>query len=294
MKKRIAGFIFSLISVFLFSSSIFAISADYPVISEVQIGGDSVTKEFVELYNPTADAIDLTGWRLTKKTATGNETNLVTDFPASVISGFGYFLISHSDFNEIFSDIIYTTANSLAANNTVLLYDNNGLLIDKLGFGIAGDKEMTAFATNPPANQSLERKAEEGSTLESMTLGADIFSGNGFDSNNNYDDFILRTLSEPQNSASSTEIPLDHRPTSIPTPTPTPTPTLTPVPTETPTSTPLPTVTPTIITTPIPTPTPTIVDFPKRKTICFLEYYPYKIFFHIIYLPRVYCVSKPN
>lgn len=283
MNKSIAGFILSPILFFLFSSFVSAASADYPVISEVKIAGDSVTEEFVELYNPTANVIDLTGWKLAKKTASGSETNLVTDFPVSAISGFGYFLISHPDFNKVAPNITYSTGNSLAINNTVLLYNNGGFLIDKLGFGSAGDKEGTASA-NPPVNQSLERKATESSTLESMTTGAEVFSGNGFDSNNNYDDFILRTLSEPQNSASSTEIPVDHRPTETPTPTTTPTPT----------STPLPTVTPTITVIPIPTPTTKIIEFPIMQTICLLKYYPQKLFSRTIYLPRVYCTTKPN
>lgn len=293
MNKPLASFTFFLIFVFLFSTFALAASVNYPIISEVQIAGDSVTGEFVELYNPTANNVDLTGWKLAKKTATGNETNLVTDFPISAISGFGYFLISHPDFNKVTPNITYSTENSLAVNNTVLLYNNSGLLIDKLGFGSAGDKEGTASA-NPPANQSLERKATESSTLESMTTGADVFSGNGFDSNNNYDDFILRTLSEPQNSASSTEIPIDHRPTETPTPTPTLTPTLTPISTQAPTPTPSPTVIPTITITPIPTPTPTIVESPKMKIACFLKYYPYRLFFRTIYLPRVHCAIKPN
>jgi hypothetical protein len=82
----------------------------------------------------------------------------------------------------------------------------------------------------------------------------DEFKGNGEDSDNNSNDFIVRATAQPQNSASSTE------PASVtPTPTSSITPTVTPLSTPTPTITitPTPTLTPTPTATPTPTSTPT-------------------------------------
>src|SRR5690606_29455717 len=104
----------------------------------------------------------------------------------------------------------------------VYLYDDEDVLIDKLGLGTADDAE-TSTVDNPATDGSVERKATATSTAESMSVGgADEEGGNGEDTNNNLNDFIIRETSDPQNTI-MTETPVD--PTSTPTPTATPTPT---------------------------------------------------------------------
>ncbi len=144
----------------------------YPkiLISEIQTEGETVKDEFVELYNPNDSDVDLDGWLLKKKTSGGTESNLVS---ASAFSGTlsvnGYFLIT-PQFNEDGSpnftgtetpDLYYSGRTySFAANNTILLYNPNGELVDKVGFGLAQDFEG-ALALNPLANQSLSRIWDE-------------------------------------------------------------------------------------------------------------------------------------
>jgi hypothetical protein len=258
------------------------------VISEVQVSGDGATPandEFVELYNPTSSTVSLANWKLTKKTPGGTESNLISTMSGN-ISSHGYFLIARSEYNgSVTPDATYSSA-LIASDNTVLLYDNTATIVDKVGFGTATDKEITTVA-NPAANHSVERKANSTSTLASMTTGADQFAGNGEDTDNNATDFIIRTVSDPQNSQSAIEpvavTPTDTpSPTQSPTPTvtptstpsltptptdtPTPNPTATPIPTDTPTPTPTATPTPTIIPTdtPIPTPSPTPTNIPSE------------------------------
>jgi hypothetical protein len=127
--------------------------------------------------------------------------------------------------------------------------------------GTALDKEATAAAT-PSASQSIERKASQGSTIASMIIGGiDEFLGNGEDSDNNANDFIIRALPQPQNRSSAAE-PVASSPTPTSTitvtPTATATPTLTPTNTTTPTATPTLTMTPTNTPTATPTSTPTV------------------------------------
>ncbi len=189
--------------------------APHLVISEIQTGGVTPEDEFVELYNPTDQAINLTGYVLKKKTSSGTENNILSNIQGA-IKPYGYFLITpRANCGEsetetcykgnIKGDDEYTTNNFLAKDNTVLLYDNNGKIIDKAGWGEAKDFETSAFAANPSAGQSLERKANAQSTSESLLIGDDKFLGNGWDTDDNSADFVLRNISHPQNSAGLAE-----------------------------------------------------------------------------------------
>lgn len=152
------------------------------LISEIQAAGKTVKDEFIELYNPNDVHVDLLGFALKKKTFTGTESNLVS---ASAFSGtikaFGFFLIvpqKNNDESENYKglvapDLRYSGATfSLSSDTTVLLYDNNKALLDKVGFGNAIDFE-TAAAQNPPADKSLARK-ELGRDTDDNALDFDI------------------------------------------------------------------------------------------------------------------------
>lgn len=135
-------------------------SADGVVINEVMIGQTGAAKnEFIELYNNANADIDLSGWSLKKKTQSGSESNLVSAAGFSgIIPAHGFFLIAHPDYREVISaDIAYSGISySVASDNTLLLYDAAGALVDKLGYGEAADKENNP-ALNPPENKSLVR-----------------------------------------------------------------------------------------------------------------------------------------
>lgn len=183
--------------------------ATHVVISEIQLGGTLADDEFVELYNPTASAVSLDGWKLRRKTAGGTESSLVSDFGAGAsIGAHGFFLIAPPDvdYDGPAADITYSnTTNRLAANNTVLLYDPFDAVVDKVGLGTAGDSE-TAAVSNPADNGSVERKASAFSTAATLAAGgAEENAGNGQDTDNNAADFVQQTLSNPQNSGSPPE-----------------------------------------------------------------------------------------
>lgn len=197
------------------------------VINEIQISGTAPEDEFVELYNPTASAIDITGWRLTRNTESGaSESNLVASLSGTVPAG-GYFLVANDDFSgSVIPDQEYSVVgNNMASNNSVTLYSDAGVtIVDRVGFGSSSLFEGAAYATNPADSGSIERTQ---------------------DTENNANDFALLDISTPMNS--------------LATPTPTATPTLTSTPSHTPTETPTPSPTPTMS----PTPTATVSATPQ-------------------------------
>jgi hypothetical protein len=77
--------------------------------------------------------------------------------------------------------------------------------VDTVGYGPANAPEGSAFPTLPSANGSFERKAWRDSTASDMETGAHAFQGNAFDSNDNSQDFVLRSSRQPQNRASPLE-----------------------------------------------------------------------------------------
>ncbi len=131
MKKLIIFFFL----LFLFKAKL---SQAEIIINKVMIGQkDGAKNEFVELYNASNTSISLQGYSLKKKTASGNESLLISNKNFSgLITPKSYFLISSPEFGEkIKADLNYSNSNSLAKNNTILLYDNNNILIDKIDCG---------------------------------------------------------------------------------------------------------------------------------------------------------------
>jgi len=209
MKKLLHNLIIILLIFFSCSVSVKAEPAENIVISEIKITGGSgkSTDEFVELYNPTEEDVLLSGWQLKKKTASGNEYLLVENFTEQKISSHSFLLVVHPAgyLGETQPDFYYTTTNSIADNNTIILLNDVGKEVDKVGFGSASDFEEEALS-NPGSNKSLERKAQSDSTDETMVEGGvHYFLGNSEDTDNNVQDFFIRSLPEPQNSQSELE-----------------------------------------------------------------------------------------
>lgn len=246
---------------FLHTAKIVRSAADHIVISEVQIATSSANGDFIEIYNPTSSAISLNGMKLVKRTSTGGtDVNIVSFGAGDSIAAHGFLLWCNTGIAGSLNCDKHTS-DTIANNNSIALRNgalDSGVIVDAVTIGVAlhslGEGNPPA---TPSANQSIERKANASSTNVSMQIGgADEFLGNGQDTDNNSADFVLRSLSQPQNSQSALE------PVPTPTDTPTPTPTVTPIPTDTPTPTltptDSPTPTPTNEVTPTDTPTPTL------------------------------------
>lgn len=170
--------------------------ANHVVISQIQISGNSANDEFIELYNPTDNSISLVGYKLKRKTASGQEYNLVSDFDSATIAAKSYYLIAHPTgyIGSTTADIFYSSAGySIASDNTVILY-NGTSTIDKIGFGAAVDYEDNVFPANPGNNQSVIRKASATSTITSS------LDNSSYDTDINSNDFLLNASSTPRNS----------------------------------------------------------------------------------------------
>lgn len=286
MKRFLPILAFLFLALLVFSSSrrsaVLGVLADHVVISEVQIAGDGgADDEFIELYNPTSSAVDISGWSIQRETTGGTFAKKNFEALAS-IPAHGYFLIANNSYNGgTTADMSHGTFDLSSTGTTIFLVNDQTTLttgdeasiVDKVAVGTdAVDAETTPFTPIPGSEASIERKARASSDAASMgSGGSDETAGNGEDSDDNSADFISRTTSDPQNSTSEIEEP--PAPTETPTPTPseTPTPTPTgepteiPTPTEEPTTTPTPTEEPTETPTPTPTEEPTVTPTPTDE-----------------------------
>jgi len=193
--------------------------ANHVVISEVYGGGGNsgavYKNDFIELYNPTLSAVDLTGWSVQYASATGTGNWTVTTLSGSIAPK-GFYLIQQSagtggTTNLPTPDKIGTitmsgTAGKVLLSNSITAQTGSlptgATVIDLVGFGAtANGFEGTAPAPAPSNTSSIERKASATSDATTMgTGGTEEFAGNGYDSDQNAADFIVRTPN-PQNSS---------------------------------------------------------------------------------------------
>ncbi|PIR58558.1 MAG: hypothetical protein COU70_00165, partial [Parcubacteria group bacterium CG10_big_fil_rev_8_21_14_0_10_35_15] len=136
------------------------------LISEIQIDtATSSNYDFIELYNPNPENINISGFQLKKRTSTGSEFS-VRVFPlGNIILANDYFLWANSDY--AFSGLILpdaTSTQTLAKNNSLAFFDKNGNLLDSLAWGSSTNPflEGSPFSQNPDKDQSLGRKWVEG------------------------------------------------------------------------------------------------------------------------------------
>jgi hypothetical protein len=178
---------------------------NYPkiIINEIQFETSEDTKdEFIELYNPNNEEIDLTCWKLEKYTADKHGSNTdnadkqpITLIPSSKFKGKikpnGYFLITSSSTKEKYQgDLSYAESYSIANNNVIILRKPNGEISDLVGYG--SDKEkIYQYETSPFVFERLENRSIQRKNFQ--------------DTDNNSKDFWLRKPS-PKNS-SITELP---------------------------------------------------------------------------------------
>lgn len=174
MKGKIAFF---LLINFLLPVFVFSAPADHLVINSYKISGETSTDEFIEIYNPTPNGVELAGWRLSRKTSSGSLYNLLTTFPSYFLEPGKSVFVAHKNTTEK-KDLPYSTATSLADDNTIILFADQGkTIVDKVGFGRAGDFEEKP-APNPRAGEIYERKIR------------------GEDTGNNLADFVLPVVTQ--------------------------------------------------------------------------------------------------
>ena len=157
-----------------------AVSASHILISTVQIADASSSNDLVKLYNPTGVTVDMSGWKLHKKSQTGTDYSLKV-FPAgSTIDAGQSFVWANSA--DGFSETIVANVSStetLAADNSVALMDAAGNIVDAVAWGTGTSQygEGPPYPTSPGVNQLLSRRSSGGVMV---------------DTDNNTNDFILQ------------------------------------------------------------------------------------------------------
>lgn len=169
---------------FLFASACLA-QVPQLFIVQVQIAGEKTDNDFIKIYNPSGANLDISGYKLRKRSSTGGESSIRVFPEGSVISAKNYFIWANS--KEGYADSINANERStatLAKNNSVAILTPTGEIIDALAWGENQNPfaEGQPFIENPIANQKLERKK----TNETYQ-----------DTNNNSEDFYLNPLSQP-------------------------------------------------------------------------------------------------
>jgi hypothetical protein len=114
-------------------------------IAQVQIEGASSSNDFVKIFNPTVGAVDVSGWKLHKKSSTGTDYSLRTFEAGSTIVAGGYFIWANSGggfADSIGADV--SSTETLSANNSAILFDANGDIIDQVTWGTGTDFTFSA------------------------------------------------------------------------------------------------------------------------------------------------------
>ncbi len=105
------------------------------LIMEVQIAGVSSANDFVKIFNPGADTVDVSGWKLRKKSKTGTDYSLRTFPDGSAVAANGSFTWANAE--DGFGDSLHanvTSTATLAADNSVALLDAAGDVVDAVAW----------------------------------------------------------------------------------------------------------------------------------------------------------------
>ncbi|MCS7131387.1 MAG: S8 family serine peptidase, partial [Hadesarchaea archaeon] len=194
--------------------------ANHVVISEFATRGPGgAYDEFIELYNPTGNDVEIGGWNLNYYTGTRWDhptVGIIATFPQGAkIPAYGFYLWGNLNgyTGAIAPD--HATAYAGLADGTagsprgIRLRDASNAVIDTVVYEADGNTlnaEAEGGRTAPNRgtandNKSVERK----SGPDNLPHREDM--GNGRDTNHNFNDWYRRTTRQPQNSASSIELP---------------------------------------------------------------------------------------
>lgn len=139
------------------------------IINEVKLS--PTADRFIELYNNSSSAVNLTDWYMQRKTATGSTFGSLvtkTQFAGKSIGANDYFVISKSSITN--SDLVVEDL-TLTESNTIQIKNADGGVIYKLGWGSSNDC-ASPCPSNPGEGQSLFRNSLGSWVTGTTTPGA--------------------------------------------------------------------------------------------------------------------------
>ncbi|MEK9185980.1 MAG: lamin tail domain-containing protein, partial [Patescibacteria group bacterium] len=172
--------------------------AGHLLISEVLFDaeGSDGGKEFIELFNPTDQVLDISGWSIQHVSSSGS-TSKKNFESTDGVAPHGFFLVWLG--NDPRADMVWasgslnnTSATIYLVNGTVAVSGQNPVSVDAFSYNIV---DWNGFA----AGMSLERKPATNGVCFSASV-----SGNGCDTDS-VSDWEVRLSPEPQNTQSPSE-----------------------------------------------------------------------------------------
>ncbi|TCZ74679.1 Ig domain-containing protein group 2 domain-containing protein, partial [Paenibacillus albiflavus] len=227
-------------SLFLNSKTAKAAISNNVVISQVYAAGGGAAifdYKFIELYNPTKQDIDLTGWTIQYSSA-GGVFQAANSKPLSgTIKAYGYYLLKGASTGSSNANVINIGGMTFDANpglntaagagkialsksNTVVTGSSDPNVVDFLGYGTgssgANDSLGAVFAGTSFTTGTITRKSNSTDAIPGK--------GNGWDTRNNATDFKFNSgpTFNIHNSLSPLEAPDDSEGGGTPQATPTP------------------------------------------------------------------------
>ena len=188
-------------------------------------GGTGANDEFVELYNPTAAAIDISGWFVQRRAAGGSATCDATIPAATTLQPGQFYLVGGSGYtasnyaNAPAADLVAAGSLVAGGNESVVLIASTGTctgsssVVDAVSLGAITDTLATLQLPAMPIiadGTSIERKACYNSTADASTTGMLVGGGHETFGNSerfgaNNADWITRPTPNPQNTISTVE-----------------------------------------------------------------------------------------
>lgn len=167
------------------------------VISQFQAGGGTADDEFVELHNIGPAPVDLNGFRLVYRSASGNSDvgPLAVWTSPTIVQPGQYYLIATTAYDgPATPDLIYNAGTcqcSMGAASGGLAIrlggQNTGVIIDSVGWGMATNAFVEGTVTPAAGNNNSKSRLESGCR----------------DTDNNQADFVSTVPSSPRNSATA-------------------------------------------------------------------------------------------
>ena len=143
-------------------------------IRSVQTKGSAANQDFVEIRNDEDCALDLSGWKLRKRTQSGSESSVKVFDSASILPPGKIFLWANS--SDGFADHLNAdeeSTSTLTDNNSLALFDASDAIVDSLSWGSVSQPFQSGEPNtrNPGANEMVVRTSKTGDpNIEPTTL----------------------------------------------------------------------------------------------------------------------------